>query len=385
MNVLLLTQFFSISRGGGEYMFNLIAKKLSQQGHKVWIITSKINDVDYLEYKNVELVFVSPTLEYKGGLPPTFLDNIRYFFNAIIKGQKIIKNEKIDIIHSNNFSPALAGGVLSALTSKPHITSIWDIFSLCGKDYWKRWGKQNNVSKIHAKIGALIEKLIIKIPCKAIHTISQATNDDLVKFGAKKKIHVIFPSIEKIDDVKNKVNPFCFIVIGRLVFYKNIKVLVKAINIVKKTEPQIKLLIVGGGPEEEVIKNLIFENKLESNVEFLGYVTTEEKFRLLSQSNALLFPSLCEGFGLVILEAFSKSKPVVVSNVRPMSDIISNNETGYVLDPHDEKEWANKILELVKNPEISEKMGIKGKEVLEKEYNIKKMYEKIIQMYENYV
>jgi len=385
MNVLLLTQFFSTSRGGGEYMFNLIAKKLSQDGHKVWIITSKINGMDYLDYKNVELVFVPPTLEYKGGLPPTFLDNVRYLFNAIIKGQKIIKDKKIDIIHSNNFSPALAGGFLSSLTSKPHITSIWDIFSLCGEDYWKRWGKQNNVSKIHGKIGAMIEKLIIKIPCKAIHTISQATYDDLAKFGAKKKIHVISPSIEKIDCVKNQVNPFCFIVIGRLVFYKNIKVLVKAINIVKKTEPQIKLLIVGGGPEEEEIKNLIFENKLESNIELLGYVTTEEKFRLLSQSNAFLFPSLCEGFGLVILEAFSQNKPVLVSNVRPMSDIISNNETGYVIEPHNEEQWAEKILELIKNIEISKQMGEKGRAVLERNYDVNKMYEKIIEMYENYV
>jgi len=385
MNVLLLSQFFSTSRGGGEYMFNLIAKKLSEQGHKVWVITCKIKNEDYLDYKNVELVFVPPTLEYKGGLPPTFMDNIKYLFNSVRKSQKIIKDEKIDIIHSNNFSPALAGGILSFLTSKPHITSIWDIFSLCGKDYWKRWGKQNNVSKIHVKIGAMFEKLIIKIPCRAIHTISQATNDDLIQFGAKKKIHMILPSIEKIDSVKNQVNPFCFIVIGRLVFYKNIEVLVKAINIVRKTEPQIKLIIVGGGPEEEVIKNLIYENKLESNIELRGFVSTEEKFRLISQSNAFLFPSLCEGFGLVILEAFSQNKPVLVSNVRPMSDIVSNNQTGYVLEPHNENEWANKILELVKNPDISLKMGIKGKETLEKEYSIQQMYEKIIQMYENYV
>ena len=385
MNVLLLSQFFSTTKGGGEYLFNIITKKLDEHNHKVWVITNRILDEKYENSENVKIIFVPPILEYKGGLPPSFLDNIRFVINAIIKGLKIIKNEKIELIHSNNFSPALAGSILSLFTSKPHITSIWDIFTLCGKDYWSKWVNQKGVSKIHGIIGPRFEKLVLKIPCKAIHTISEATNDDLVKFGAKKPIHVIFPAIEKIKCKKIQQNPLQFIYIGRLVFYKNLEVLIKAINIVRKTEPKIKLMIIGGGPHESEIRNLINELKLESNIKLIGYVTTKEKFELLSQSNAMVFPSLCEGFGLVILEAFSQNKPVLVSDIRPMSDIVSNNETGYVLDPHDEHEWARKMLELIQNPEISINMGQIGMEQLESRYSMQKMYEEIIQMYKNYV
>ena len=385
MNVLILSQFFSTTKGGGEYLFNIITKKLDEHNHKVWVITNRILDEKYENSENVKIIFVPPILEYKGGLPPSFLDNIRFVINAIIKGLKIIKNEKIELIHSNNFSPALAGSILSFFTSKPHITSIWDIFTLCGKDYWSKWVKQKGVSKIHGIIGPRFEKLVLKIPCKAIHTISEATNDDLVKFGAKKPIHVIFPAIEKIEYKKIQQNPLQFIYIGRLVFYKNLEVLIKAINIARKTEPKIKLVIVGGGPHESEIRNLINELKLESNIKLIGYVTTKEKFELLSQSNAMVFPSLCEGFGLVILEAFSQNKPVLVSDIRPMSDIVSNNETGYVLDPHDEHEWARKMLELIQNPEISINMGQIGMEQLESRYSMQKMYEEIIQMYKNYV
>lgn len=384
MKVLLLSQFFSTTRGGGEYVFNIIAKELAENNHKVWVITNKIKGESYLQHKNIQIIFVPPNLEYKGGLPPSFSDNLRYSFNAVKKGLKIIKKEKIDIIHSNNFAPALAGGILSFLTSKSHITSIWDIFSLCGENYWNRWAEQENISKIHAKIGPMFEKFILKIPCKAIHTISQATNDDLKKFAAKKPIYIIFPSIEKIDS-QSKQNPLHFVYVGRLVFYKNLEVLVKAIKIVRKTEPSIKLTIAGGGPHEKIIKKLIHDLELESNVELVGYVSTKDKFELIAQSNALLFPSLCEGFGLVILEAFSQNKPVLVSDVRPLSDIVSQNQTGYVLDPHNENEWATKILELIKNPEISIKMGEAGRRDLENNYNTQKMYEKIIQMYENFV
>jgi len=112
-----------------------------------------------------------------------------------------------------------------------------------------------------------------------------------------------------------------------------------------------------------------------------GYLSTQEKFQLISQSTALVLPSLCEGFGLVILEAFSKKRPVIVSNVRPMSDIVQNNETGYVVDPHDEKAWAECIVKILQNPDVAEKMGAKGKNVLDTKYTQDSMYEKLEKMY----
>jgi len=128
---------------------------------------------------------------------------------------------------------------------------------------------------------------------------------------------------------------------------------------------------------EDITQNL----GIESNVEFKDYVNAEEKFRLISKSNALLFPSLCEGFGLVILEAFSQTKPVLVSNVRPLSDIVSHGKTGYVLDPNDENVWAEHILKLAKNPQESERIGKNGNELLKTKYNQNLMFEKIMKMY----
>jgi len=382
VNVLFFSQFFSTTRGGGEYVISLIAKKLAENNHKVLVITNRIAGETYNVHQNIELIFVPPVLEYKGGLPPSFSDNIRYILNAFRVGLKIIKKSKIDIIHSNNFSPALVGSLLSSITSKPHVTSIWDIFTLCGKDYWNKWTQQIGVSKINRIIGPRFEKLVLKGTLKAIHTISEATKNDLLKFGAKKPIYVIFPSIEDVECQNVKQNPLQFVYVGRLVFYKNVEVLIKAINIVKKTEPDVKLIIVGGGPHEKILRNLISDLKLQSNIEFKGYVDAEEKIKLIVSSNALLFPSLCEGFGLVILEAFSQNRPVFVSNVKPLSDIISNQETGYVLDPHNEKIWAEHIIKIIKNPKEAERMGKNGMELLKTKYNQDNMYEKIIKMYQ---
>ena len=95
MNILLLSQFFSTTKGGGEYVFKTIAKVMVQNGHNVWVITNNVKDENYQNSENLKIILVNPTLEYKGGLPPTFIDNIRYSINAFQKGREIIKNQKI--------------------------------------------------------------------------------------------------------------------------------------------------------------------------------------------------------------------------------------------------------------------------------------------------
>jgi len=383
MNVLLLSQFFSTTRGGGEYVFYIIAKKLAENNHKVWVITNRIEGEQYESQKNIQIVFIPPTLKYKGGLPPKFSDNIVYSINAVITGLKIIKKEKIDVIHSNNFSPALSGSMLSFLSSKPHITTIHDVFSVGDKDFWKKWAEQNDVSTINARLVPTFEKLLMHLKYRFIHTGSEATKDDLVKFGAKKPIYVIPYTIEYPKAKIRNSNQFHFIYVGRLVFYKNLEVILKAIDLARKSEPKIKLIVVGDGPHREFLEKFSSKLNLENNVEFKGFVNNDVKEELIAGSNALLFPSIFEGFGLVILEAFGQYTPAIVSNLKPMSDIVTHGSTGYVLNPNNENEWAECILKLTKNYEESKKMGENGNELLKTKYNVDFMYQKIISMYED--
>ncbi len=97
----------------------------------------------------------------------------------------------------------------------------------------------------------------------------------------------------------------------------------------------------------------------------------------------MLFPSVIEGFGLVILEAFQQKRPVIVSDIPPMSDIVENNKTGLIIDPHDEKKWAKSIIQLIKEPNFSNEMGNAGNYELKTKYNQKLFYERIIKMYNN--
>jgi len=380
MNILLLTQNFSTTKGGAEYLFILMAKLLADSGNNVWVITSSMRREVYKPHKNIKVVFVPPLLDFVAGQVPTFKENMIYGLCALTKGLSLVKKEKIDIIHSNFLAPALVGAALSVLTSIPHIITMHDVFS-SHEDYGKLWRRQLNVSKLNSVLIPIFEKLIIKLKYIAIHTVSEVSKDDLIELGAKKPIYVIDNAIEFQEADDFEINQFQFIYIGRLVFYKNLEVVIKSLKILKNSYPKIMLIIVGNGPYKKILEELVTELDLNNNVQFKGYLSEQEKQRLLCMSHALVFPSLIEGFGLVLLEAFACRKPVLVSNVRPLSDIVENKITGFVISPYDECQWAKAIEQVIKEPENAQKMGNAGRAILEKKYTVQIMQNKILQMY----
>lgn len=381
MKILLLTQFLSTTKGGGEYIFSEIANEIAKRGNEVWVITHNVEGEDYSSFhENVKIIFVS-SVKYEGGLPPTFSKNLQFVTSAIIKGLKLIKKEKINLIHSNNFSPALAGSILSSLLHIPNIICVHDVFSNCGKNYWKRWASQQNVSKIHSFLGPRFEKMIPKLSHVLVHTVSEASKDDILKLGEKKPIRVISNAIKIKHALDAKIIPNQFVYVGRLVFYKNLETVIRALPLVKNVNPNIKFLIVGGGPHKSKLENLVKELKIEENVSFLGFVSELKKNETIASSLSMVFPSVCEGFGLVILESFLQKRPVLGANVRPINEIISDKKDGIIVPPFDSEKWAEAMMSLIENPEIASKMGLEGNRKLETIYNQSSMINKVEEMY----
>lgn len=228
-----------------------------------------------------------------------------------------------------------------------------------------------------------IRKISVKLNCTAVHAVSEATRDDLIKLGEKKPIFVIHNAIPIPNQVeKPQVNQFQLVHISRLVYYKNVDIVLKALKIVKKTFPNVSLVIVGDGPYKKNLEKMVSELSLQQNIIFKSHVSEKEKQELIATSQALVFPSLHEGFGLVILEAFAQKRPVLVSNVRPMSDIVEHGKTGFVVSPQDENEWAKAIELIIQYPERTSRMGVNGRCVLEVKYSIETMKNNLIKMYE---
>jgi glycosyltransferase involved in cell wall biosynthesis len=222
----------------------------------------------------------------------------------------------------------------------------------------------------------LFHRFFIKKSCiwaKKIIAVSQNTKKDLIQCYKvpKNKISVVyngFDSFKKDLGKKVKSNPerkkfgHYFLYIGRLEKRKNIEGIIEAFEIAKEKLNYSGKLILAGKPGYGYgkIKKRILKSSCKQDIEELGYIERERKYFLLEGADVFLFPSLCEGFGLPILEAQSFSVPVITSDFGPMDEVAGNKEL--LADPFDAKKIAEIAVKLVNNKKFRQKAIRKGRE-----------------------
>ena len=124
---------------------------------------------------------------------------------------------------------------------------------------------------------------------------------------------------------------------------------------------------------------------MKKNIHLKGNISDEQKFNLLQESNVLLNPSLIEGFGIVVLEGFAAGKPVLVSDSKPLSDLIKDTVDGFVLKHDDSEMWAKKIIQLFNDESLAKQMGLAGKQKVIERYSISKLADELLCLYDRVI
>jgi len=376
--------------GGGEYIFFNIGKELVKRGHKVLVIAQKVKGLEcYEELDGIRIYRVGPEIEHQGVLPLSLKQNIGYLVESIITGVKLLRKENVNLIHSNTYVPALAGEICSFFYRKPHIITVHDVYSVEGKDFWIRWYSQQGNINPFSSLSALMEKIIINLPADALHTVSKTSESDIrrvIRFRLNKKVAVI-PNGINLKDYETESIAYKDIVlyIGRLIFYKNVDKLIKAFELISKLNSKGELIIIGDGPMKPILQGLVKKLNLVNRVHFLGRVSHEKKVKYLSCATALALPSIYEGFGIVILEAWALKKPVIVANVSPLNEIVEHGRDGLVADPYNPEEWSKYIKLLLEDKDLARKMGENGYKKLVSNYTIEKTVDKLEYLYEQII
>jgi glycosyltransferase involved in cell wall biosynthesis len=373
VNILYVTQWYGSSGGGGEVVFHNLASGMAKRGHRVDVVCAKTATPVEHSDEDVTIHSIEPALELP---PPSLRQNARFIINAIKKGTYIVKQKNIEVIHANNLASVIAGSILSKIKRKPLVISIHDIFSTSSPEHWKNWIAQDpKISRTTSFIAPLVEKITVKTPSSMIHTVSDTTREDLIRFGAKAgKIQVI-PNGLNLNNydhcsTRNASYQNLILFIGRLVFYKNMDVVIRSFIDVVKNVRDVRLVIVGDGPMLSKWQKMSTNLGLNNSIIFTGHASEDKKIGLLKSCSALVLPSFVEGFGLVILESFAMKKPVLVANVKPLSEIVSDGIDGFVLPVDDPIEWSKKIEYLLTNKHICMRMGEEGRRKLEQKYDI---------------
>ncbi len=194
------------------------------------------------------------------------------------------------------------------------------------------------------------------------HAISESTRDDLVGRGvAAARIRVIHPGVDGQRFCPSPSDPRSaeprFLYVGRLKRYKGIGLAIQALEVARRSRPDLRLDIAGTGDHRAALERLAAELGQSEAVTFHGFVSEERKISLLRTAWANLFPSPKEGWGITVVEAAACGTPSLASDSPGLRDSVRHMETGYLV-PHGEVgALAARMVELAGNPALVARLG----------------------------
>lgn len=204
-------------------------------------------------------------------------------------------------------------------------------------------------------------------------TISNSTKQDLINLFniEEKKIHVAYPGVDERFFVRATPDKLTtlrkryalpdkfFLFVSTISPRKNVGRVIRAIEQIKDRGVVVPLVLVGrkGWMYEQVFR-LIKERKLDTMVSVLDYVPDEDIPVLYQMAEALVFPSLYEGFGMPVLEAMASRCPVITSTTSSLPE--AAGDAALLVDPESVEEIAKACERLMKDEELREQMKIKG-------------------------
>ncbi len=391
MKILLIARIWGEGGGVETYLMGLV-KSLIRRGHKVIVLYGSKGAVPMKEKLCINGEYFMPGLnEYPKGDGCKEIEQVK----------EIIRNEGIDIVYVDEIRNYILLEELVShicvvtmlhgcmITCIRHGTKTFYLskqickygFGIncflhgCFMNHPREWGQRpiiSNVANARRRMRAYrkIETVLV-----ASHYMKK----ELLKNGFKdRQIAVLSYSINRIPelaeiDLTYTNNTVLFV--GRIDRYKGVDILLKALSLIGF---KYKCVIAGDGPYLERCKRLCKSLHLENNVEFLGWVYNDDLFKLYSQANVVVVPSIwAEPFGIVGIEAMSFARPVVAFNVGGIPEWLEHGKTGFLVERSDYQDMADKITRFLSNDSLSREMGINGYDECLKRFNEKDYIEQL--------
>lgn len=300
-------------------------------------------------------------------------EKLKGFIWSQIDLARTVKKLKVDIYHATD------NDKMPVWDSARTIVTIHDVTPLILPDYITEWSKKPFSDRLIHQAYMQINKLF----ADAIITVSHASKHDIsrtLKISSE-KIHVVNNGYTSLHSVSRNralkmisryhIVPPYFLFFGGIEARKNLNTLVSAFTVFKKLHPQTKHNLVIAGQiksvtaAEKTFQQLKVQLSLPENahirrsVVFPGEIAESNKGAVYQLAEALIYPSIYEGFGIPILEAMSAGTPVVTSNNSGMKEVAE--EAALLVNPLVVEDWANAMVQISTNSALKEELVAKGK------------------------
>ena len=363
-------------RGSLEEYFLYLSSRLHREGYRcVFVFNSDIDAPlkQYYEETGAEIVVLSETHK-------------RFDLSMIKRFYRLFHQRSPELVNFH-FGSSCPNGLLAArLAGVKHTVWTKHSFYQNGPFYrelppWKRVGSMILLQGILARRLIAVSDGIKQelqgyyLPESKITRIYLGIN--LNRFQASSSHHQA-----ALMDLEIEPDELLIACVSQARPEKGLEFLLQALPKVKQAKPRVRLLLVGGGPLTEQLRQLAADLGVLDRVTFCGVRNDVET--ILNQSKLLVLPSMTEGLPLVMLESLACGKPVVASRVGGIPEVVTDGINGFLVQPRDIDGLADKIIKLMSDDDLRARMG---KACLQKaiEFDVNIGVEQTLDLYKNLI
>lgn len=347
-----------LDAGGITTYILSLASGMKTMGHDVHVASSGGEKEGVFQSKGVILAAMPLDTKFEAGLAVG-----RSFF----KLASYIRENKIELVHSNTRVTQVLGCLLEHHNGTPHVTTCHGFFKRrLARLVFPCWGK-----KVIAVSEAVREHLVRDLRADPGRVVVIHNGIDSAYFAAGLK-----------KDFGLGPGPVIGIV-ARLSDIKGHRYLIQAMPAVLARFPSAKLLIVGDGKLKENLLELSERMGLGENVSFVPAL--EDTRQALCAMDIFVLPSLEEGLGLSLMEAMAAGLAVIGSDIGGIRDLIRHGDNGILVPRKDSRALSQAILGLLADREKMERFGRNAAVFIREDFSVQKMVEGTEEVYKSCV
>lgn len=350
--------------GGAESSLLALAQAQIRLGHSVDIVA--VHGYQNRFTKQVP----SPTIHF-ANLPPRFWLRPRRVSTLI----RFFQSADFDVVHSHLPRAQVVGRIAGILSARKVLVIT-----------------EQNVGTGRKFKGVVAHRLLNRFT-DAVIAVSNAVAEDVVSLDPKMKsaIRVIANCVDESwfnapsariavrSELKIDNQMPIAICIARFAPHKRQQDLVRAFVAVRHNLPGARLLLVGEGPEEPAVRDVVNDSGLGEHVRFLG--PRSDVRRLLDGSDVAVLASLWEGLPMTLIEAQARGRAVVATNVPGTRDAVVPGETALLVPPKDETVLAEALTRLLSDPAYRNELGAAGRRRAAQQYGSMEVARETIALY----
>jgi len=193
-----------------------------------------------------------------------------------------------------------------------------------------------------------------------------------------KKTTIIYNAIEFLPITQHSTpnTPLVIGNAGRLVEQKAQHFLIEIAEKLKENNIKFKIKIAGEGPLHKELSQKIKEKNLTEQIELLGFVEDMQSF--MQSIDIFVSTALWEGFGFVLAEAMAQQKPVLAFNLSSNPELVKNEENGFLIEPKNTTQFAEKLELLITNDELRKTMGKNAYQFAKTNFEKQQQFQKLM-------